>query len=613
MKSFLQQTIASILGTLVGLTIFAGGSLLGLIGLITFLAALSSSSEPVALKGRSMLALDLSLAIRDEPGQAEDSIDRWLSDRPRTIPLRVLLDTLAQAAKDRQITGLYLYDSAGTGPIAGYATLREVREAILEFRKKKPVIAYGTDWDERTYYLTSAANETRLHPAGGLEFNGLAAESTFWSGALEKYGIGVQFVRAGKFKSAVEPFARRDFSPENRAQTAALLQDLWQTVLTATGQSRKQSIAQLQAIADQGGLLRSDQAVKLGLVDRLAYDDQVIERVLKLADREDNKPTFQRVAVADYARQVGTVEAAQSKLGDRRKNATGQEIALLYATGTMVTQTTDGERDAMNGTAIATELRKLRKNEDVKAIVLRIDSPGGSATAADIIAREVSLAAKDKPVIVSMGDVAASGGYWIAAPATEIWAEPTTIAGSIGVFGLLPNIQKLGENNGVNWDAVTTAPFANIGSVTRSKTPAELALLQSSVDWTYDRFLDHVAQSRSIGRAKVEELAQGRIWSGKAAADLGLVDQLGGLDQAIAAAAKAAKLGKDWVLAEYPRREPFGLSWLEDKSQALWSRLGWSQSPLIARSLAQLPSQLWLLNDDPRSTYVWWPDRLEIR
>ncbi len=613
MKGFLQQTIASVLGTLVGLTLFTGGAVLGLAGLVAFVATLSSTAEPVALKGRSMLAFDLSLAIRDEPGRAEDSLDRWLNDQPRSIPLRVLLDTLAKAAKDQHIAGLYLYDSAGTGPIAGYGTLRNVREAIEQFRQKKPVIAYGIDWDERTYYLTSAASETRLHPAGGLEFNGLAAESTFWSGALEKYGIGVQVVRVGKFKSAVEPFVRKDFSPENRTQTAALLQDLWQTVLTAVNRSRKQPVAELQAIADRGGLLRSDQAVQLGLVDQVAYDDQVIERVLKIADRETGKANFRRVSLADYARQEETINAANSKLGNPRKSITGREVALLYATGTMVNSTDGNDPDQMSGTALAAELRKLRQDEDVKAIVLRIDSPGGSATAADIIAREVMLTKRVKPVIVSMGDVAASGGYWIAAPATQIFAEPTTIAGSIGVFGLLPNIQKLGENNGVNWDSVNTAPFANINSLSRSKTPAELVLLQSSVDWIYDRFLDHVAQSRSLSRSRVEELAQGRVWSGKAAVQLGLVDQLGGLNEAIAAAAKAAKLGGDWELAEYPRREPFGLGWLETKSQLLWSRLGWSQTPALARSLAQWQSQLRLLQDDPRATYVWWPDRLEIR
>ncbi len=613
MKGFLQQTIASVLGTLVGLMIFTGVTVLGLAGLVAFLAALSESPEPVALKGRSMLAFDLSLVIRDEPGQAEDSLDRWLNDQTRSIPLRVLLDTIAQAAKDRHIAGLYLYDGAGTGPVAGYATLRDVRAAIEQFRQKKPVIAYGTDWDERTYYLTSVASETRLHPAGGLEFNGLAAESTFWSGALEKYGIGVQVVRVGKFKSAVEPFLRKDFSPENRDQTAALLQDLWQTVLTAVNRSRKQPVEQLQAIADRGGLLRSDQAVELGLVDQVSHDDQVIERVLKIADREEGKANFRRISLTDYARQVDTTNAANSKLGNQRKSITGREIALLYATGTMVNNADGNDTDQMNGPALAAELRKLRQDDDVKAIVLRIDSPGGSATAADIIAREVALAKKAKPVIVSMGDVAASGGYWIAAPATEIFAEPTTIAGSIGVFGLLPNIQKLGENNGVNWDSVKTAPFANINSLSRSKTPAELALLQSSVDWIYDRFLTHVAESRSIPRSRVDDLAQGRVWSGQAAIKLGLVDQMGGMNEAIAAAAKAAKLGGDWELAEYPRREPFGLSWLENKSQLLWNRLGWSQAPLMARSIAQVQSQLWLLNDDPRATYVWWPDRLEIR
>jgi protease-4 len=613
MKGFLKQTIASLLGTILGLAIFTGAGFIGLLGLVAFLSTLAEAPTQPILKGRSMLSLDLSMTVRDEPGYREDSIDRWLSSRPRPVPLRVLLDTIQHAAKDKSIVGLYLHDRQGTGPTVGLAGLREIRNAIAQFRQSgKPVIAYGTDWDERAYYLASAASETRLHPAGGLELNGLAAETAFWGGTFEKYGVGMQFVRVGKFKSAVEPLSRKDFSPENRAQMTALLQDLWQSMLEPIAASRKTTIAQLQTIADQGGLLRAEQAVKLGLVDRIAYEDQAIERILKIAERDEERHSFRQISIAEYAQQVDTQNAAKSKLGNRRKDLTGNKIALLYATGTIVDSNTDGDPDQISGRALAAELRRLRQDDDVKAIVLRIDSPGGSATAAEVISREVELAVKAKPLIVSMGEVAASGGYWIAAPATEIFAESGTITGSIGVFGLLPNIQKLGENNGVTWDSVTTAPFANISSIGRPKSPQELALLQQSVDWIYDRFLDHVAKSRSLDRAKVADLAQGRVWSGQAAQRLGLVDQLGGLDAALAAAAKAAKIGRDWALVEYPDRDFFGLEWVETKTQLLWTRLGWHQTPILARSLADLQSQAWLIDGDPRSVYAWWPNRLQI-
>ncbi len=663
MRQFLKQTLASTIGTIVGL------GLMGLVsigGLIALLVALAATEKEPELTADTILTLDLSQEIRDAPlGNREALAGLLAGQSSEVLPLRTILESLEAAAEDDRIQGIYISGQLDT-TAAGFATLMEVREALQRFREKsnKPVIAYGVGWSEREYFVTSAAGEVLLNPYGTLEMNGFSSQGTFWAGALEKYGIGVQVVRAGSYKSAVEPFTQTERSAESREQSQALLGSLWTDFLMEVGGDRDVDPKQLLAIARSQGIFRGEQASQAQLVDGMAYEDQVLDKLAKLAPAQDGDEPFEGMALDDYFEIIQTSDSAPEDMagenppedappadgavpkedapeapdqshaklipmvqpglpGQRRvwlnpptpddvqdgeatpsPASTGSppseaspeasaspeaegtdapapdmareanEVAVVYATGAIVPGR--GTPDQIGGDRLAKTLRELRQDQTVAAVVLRLNSRGGSATASEIIAREVELTAQEKPVVVSMGDYAASGGYWISAPADEIVAEPTTITGSIGVFGLLPNVQKLGENNGVTWDSIQTGPLANLQTITRPKSDAELALLQSSVDWVYGQFIAKVAEGRSLETSTVEEIAQGRVWSGRAAEKVGLVDQLGGLETAIARAAELAELGDDWTIQEYPKSKGFG------------SLLPFSSSSSLDEALAEL-------------------------
>jgi protease-4 len=411
----------------------------------------------------------------------------------------------------------------------------------------KPIVAYNMNWGKREYYLSSVANDIVLNPLGAVEVNGLSSETMFLAGALEKYGVGVQVIRVGKFKAAVEPFVLKNMSPESRQQTQKLLGDVWGEWRASVGKSRKLSPQQLQAIADNQGLLLADEARQSGLVDKVAYFDQVLGQLKKLTGEEKTDNTFRQISLNDYA------EVSGKSLGVERNSK--NHIAVVYAEGEIV----DGQGSAsqIGGDRFAKIFRELRQDKDVKAVVLRVNSPGGSATASEVMQRELQLIRQVKPVIVSMGDLAASGGYWIVTDANRIFAEPNTITGSIGVFGLGINVQELANNNGITWDVVKTARYADSQTISRPKSPQELALQQRSVNRIYNLFLSKVAQGRNLPQEKVAQIAQGRVWSGIAAKEIGLVDEIGGLDAAIGYAAKQAKLGNDWELQEYPEVSSF--------------------------------------------------------
>jgi len=529
-----------------GLLIVMGLSVAGLISLLVLAATRDTGPR---VKNKSVLVFNLATNITDTRSSSDSFLEEALSsDEPtESITLRSLLNTLDQAAKDDRIVGLYLYgtDEGGSG---GFATLKEVRGALQRFRATgKQIIAYDTNWREREYYLASLANQVILNPVGGLEMNGLSLEQTFFASALQKFGVGVQVTRVGKYKSAVEPYLRNDFSPEDRQQNAMLLNDLWNDFITATSKDRKRTPQQFQEIVNNQGLLTAQDALKQGLVDRLAYQDEVLADLKRLTGKKDTDKTFTQISLQSYSR-VAADKLAQAKRSDN-------EVAVVYAEGAIV----DGKGGSgqVGGDRLARQLRELRQKDRVKAVVLRVNSPGGTVVGSEVIQREVVLLRKTKPVVVSMGSVAASGGYWIATDSDRIFAESSTITGSIGVFGLRPNVQKLGNNNGITWDTIKTGRYADINSITRPRTPQELALLQKQVDQIYDQFLDKVAKSRKLAPAKVQEIAQGRVWSGQRAKSLGLVDELGGLEAAIQDAAKRAKLGNDWQVEEYPKSRNF--------------------------------------------------------
>lgn len=600
MKNF----FASLLGTFAALLLFVFGAIIIVFVSLGVMAAMSERAPDV--QDGSYLVFDLSANIMDAPAQLDGTLLTQAllgSGESETLQLRIVTEALETAAADPRIAGLLIVGEmtpAGYG--SGFAALREVRGAIEEFRASgKPVQAYLEQAGTREYYLASAADDLALDPYGLLAVPGLASEPVFFANALDKFGIGVQVTRVGRYKSAVEPFTRTDLSPENREQFTQLLGDTWSEILNTIAASRELEPAQVQAIVDAEGILQAGPAVDAGLITRAAYRDEIIAELRAKTGTAGASNTFRQINLANYARAAGVI---------RRDGGSGSGIAIVYAEGDIV----DGEGGIGNvgGERFARAIRRLRQDEDVKAIVLRVNSPGGSASASEHIQRELRLAREVKPVVVSMGSYAASGGYWISAYADRIFAEPTTITGSIGVFGVLFNIQQLAnETLGITFDTVKTGQFADAFTISRPKTPQELAMIQKLVDWIYDEFVGKVADARGLDRAVVEEIAQGRVWSGTEALRLGLVDELGGLEQAIADAAARAGLAGDVELMEYPRRKELAEVLAEMLSGANPSD-GSGLASRVARSVQEELGTIESFND-PRGIYARMPLELKIR
>lgn len=558
MRSFFASFFGTLAALAVIVAVLAGGLVL-LVG-----RAAVRSETPAGVKPGAWLVMDLAAPIQDAPLQTEglENLTEYFGDRhARILQTRQVTRALQAAAADPDIAGLYLSGhDAAPSRAGGLGGLHEVRDAILAFRAAgKPVKAWLAYAGTREYYLASAASELILDPFGALVVPGLATQPMFFTGAFEKFGIGVQVTRVGRYKSAVEPYTRRDMSPESRAQTEKLLGDLWSEVTRAMEESRKLPAGSLQRAADTEGMVRAESAKKNGLVDRVAYFDEVLDELKTATGVVAKKDPFKQVSLAAYAEMVPTSSlVARRRSGAASPGPSGHEkIAIVYAEGAIV----DGnghEQGMVWGERVARQVRQLRADDSVKALVLRVNSPGGSANASEVIQRELKLFQKDRPVIVSMGSVAASGGYWISTAADRIFAEPTTITGSIGVFGLLFNVQGLATDRlGLTFDTVKTARFADSATIARPKTPEELAVIQASVDWIYSQFLAKVAAARKLEVPAVEAIAEGRVWSGAEALKIGLVDELGGLDAAVALAAKKAAVGEEFSVVEYPERKSF--------------------------------------------------------
>lgn len=542
MRDFIKYTFASLLGNLLGLIVI---STFGIGGLIFLAISAANREEPgPRVENKSILVFDLSVNITDSRPNSSTSqaLQQALSDEESdSLTLRSVLDSIDRATKDNRISAIFLQGTSA-GNANGFATLREVRDALERFRNSgKPIYAYDEDWSEGEYYLASVANTIYVNPLGGVELNGFSTQTTFFAGALEKFGIGVQVVRVGKYKAAVEPFERTQMSPENRQQTQKLLNDLWGEYRSTVGKNRQLTPQQLQQITDSQGVLMPKDAKNRKLVDKVAYFDEIVSELKKISGKEEDAQNFRQIPLDTYVKVGGTQEIYAGS---------SNRIAVIYAEGEIVDG--QGTGRSVGGDRLAKQLRRLRLDKDIKAVVLRVNSPGGSATASEVIQREVKLTRKVKPVVVSMGNIAASGGYWISTGADRIFAEPNTITGSIGVFGLLPNIQKVANNNGINWDVVKTGRYADAQSSIRPKTEQELALYRKVVQEIYEQFLTKVAESRNLSKQNVAQIAQGRVWSGLEAKKIGLVDQIGGIQDAITEAAKIAKLEK-WEIDEYPK------------------------------------------------------------
>jgi len=604
MKNFLS----SLAGTVVGLLLFSVGGVFLLIGGIAALVALGGrdSSAPAFEKG-SYLVLNLSTNFTDAPAELDLGP---LGGGPESVQLRTVTRALRAAAKDERITGVYLTGDLSPADFgSGYAALRELRTALEDFRAAgKPVQAYLTQATTRTYYVASVADNLALDPYGMILMPGLASQPMFFAGLFEKYGVNVQVTRVGKYKSAVETFTRRDMSPENREEVTQLLGDIWSVLLADIAKTRKLESAEIQGVVDREGMIRAQPALEAKLVDRVAYRDEIYEDLKSRTGRAGSKEPFRQVALAQYAKQLKDGGAPEA---GKKSSAKGR-IAVVYAEGEIV----DGEGNIgeIGGSELSRTLRKLRQDSNVKAVVLRVNSPGGSASASEVIQREVRLIREAKPLIVSMGSYAASGGYWISAPADRIFAESSTITGSIGVFGLQFDVQRLAADFGVSFDTVKTGRFADALTITRAKTPEEMAVLQRMVDWIYGEFVAKVSEGRKLTPEQVEAIAQGRVWSGREALARGLVDEIGGLDAALAHAAKRAGLGESPRVIEYPRQKEF----IEALQEILERRL-----PGAARSIrgplgdlaGRLESELRALRsfNDPAGVYARLPLSIAIR
>jgi protease-4 len=533
------------LAVIVGLFAFSIVALLIVFALLGMLAA--SSEEEVTLEKNSILHLDLNGRTLVERTSEEDLIFGSFLDPlggDNSAGLVNLKKAIAEAKTNENIKGIYL--NAGLFG-AGQAGLLELREALQDFKESgKFIIAYDEAYSEGGYFLASVADEIYLNPLGGIDFNGFSSEGIFLKGFFEKAGIKPEVFRVGEFKSAVEPFILDKMSPENRLQTQYFLDDINRHAIDLIAESRKIAKDSLIRINNQMLVRKPKDAVTYKLATALKYEDEV-HSILKekLGLKEED--------------QISTINATDlGGLAKSKNISSANRIAVILAEGDIVDGNVEG---AISSEKFAKEIRKARKDENIKAIVLRVNSPGGSILASDVIWREMTEAKKAKPLIVSMGEVAASGGYYISAPADTIVAQPNTITGSIGIFGILFNVQELvNDKLGVTTDVVSTGELSDFGNMARPLTEVERTIIQSSVEDGYETFISRVAEGRGMHPDSVRKVASGRVWTGTQAKARGLVDVLGGLDTAIGIAAAKIKAGEDYRVVYYPEKKP----WFEE-------------------------------------------------
>ena len=540
-----MKFLGNVLAVIVGLFAFSIVAMLIFFGIIGLVA--SSSEKEVTLESNSILHLDLNGRTLVERTSEEDLVFGSFLDPfggDNSAGLVNLKKAIGEAKTNENVKGIYL----NAGLIgAGQAGLLELREALVDFKESgKFIVAYDEAYSEGGYFLASVADEIYLNPLGGIDFNGFSSEGIFLKGFFEKVGIKPEVFRVGEFKSAVEPFILDKMSPENRLQTQYFLDDINNHALELIAKSRGIAQDSLIRINHQMLVRKPKDAVTYKLATALKYEDEV-HSILKekLGLKEDD--------------QIATINATDLGGMAKSKNITSSNrIAVIFAEGEIVDGNADG---AISSEKFAKEIRKARKDENIKAIVLRVNSPGGSILASDVIWREMSEAKKVKPVIVSMGEVAASGGYYIAAPADTIVAQPNTITGSIGIFGILFNVQELvNDKLGVTTDVVSTGELSDFGNMARPLSEVERTIIQSSVEDGYETFISRVAEGRGMHPDSVRKIASGRVWTGSQAKARGLVDVLGGLDTAIGIAAAKIKAGDDYRVVYYPEKKP----WFEE-------------------------------------------------
>ncbi|MCO5934419.1 signal peptide peptidase SppA [Mucilaginibacter sp. RB4R14] len=561
MKQFFKFVFATIVGfTLIFVIGFA--ILLGII-------AAASSDKAVDVDANSVLHIKFTTPINERtPNNPLANLSFLGLDGEKSIGLNDILAGIKKAKTDDNIKGVFLDESY---MMSGQATTEEIRNALIDFKKsKKFVIAYSEIYTQGFYYLASVADKVYINPKGIFEFRGFSSEITFLKGALDKLGIEAQVIKVGTYKSAVEPYILTKMSDANRLQVTSYLGSMYDYFLTGIAKSRNINKDSLFNYANSGLIQQPEDALKYKLIDGLKYKDEILSD-LKSRTGKSEKKDISSVELADY------LKSSTKTTTDPDDVSSSNRIAIVYASGEI--NGGDGNDNSIGSETISKALRKVRMDDKVKAVVLRVNSPGGSSLASDVIWREVMLTKKVKPIIVSMGDVAASGGYYIACAADSIIAEPNTITGSIGIFAILPNMQKLFTDKlGLSFDGVKTGKYADLGDVSRPLTPEERAILQNSVNRGYDDFTKAVAVGRGKTQAYINSIGQGRVWTGTQALKIGLVDRLGNINDAVASAAKKAKV-KDYKLVSYPEQKSIfnkfgeGLS-AEVKAHFVQSELG---------------------------------------
>ena len=540
MKEFFKFMFASMLGFLIMSVIM----FFVFLGMISGLTAMMQSQETKVAEN-SLLHIEFDAALIDRTSNNPfSSFNFGAMDFSKSIGLNDILKNLDKASRDSNIKGIYL---DLTSMQAGMATVEEVRNALLEFKKSgKFILAYSEGYSQSSYYLASTADTIYLNPEGGVDFRGLYSEAMFFKGTLEKLDAEMQIIRHGKYKSAVEPFLLEKMSDESREQMKAILDAVWTRISGGISDSRSLPVEQLNDIAENYRLRTAKDALEYHFVDALVYKDEVLN-ILKgrLGLKEDDD-----IKTASLAKYSDAADPDSPKID--RKN----RVAVIYAIGEI--NSGNGDDLTIGSERISKAIRLARKDDKVKAIVMRVNSPGGSALASDVIWREVKLAAAEKPFVVSMGNVAASGGYYISCAADKIYADATTITGSIGVLGMVPNLQNTMRNKlGITFDYVKTHENADMMTPMRPLTPFQHDVILESIEDIYSTFVQHVADGRGMTWEAVDEIGQGRVWSGSDALRIGLVDEIGGMEEAINEAISLAGL-ETWSIKEYPeQKDPF--------------------------------------------------------
>ena len=558
-----MRFLGNVLATIVGIFIFF---MIFFFGIIIISAIAGNSEDTVKVKENSVIELDLSKVSLDYAGKTNYKDFNYFESHHDGVT--DILNAIEAAKTDDKIKGISILNNQSQ---LGLAQSKSVRDKLEEFKKSgKFVYAYANYFTQGEYYLNSVANQIYLNPVGEVDFKGLSSEILYMKELQEKSGIKFEVIRHGKYKSAVEPFLAQEMSPENREQMTVLLNSVWGTIVSDIAKSRKLTVAQLDAIANTLGARTPELALANKLVDKVAYEDEY-HNMIRAKLKVDKKEKYNIVSITDYAKKAASTVEDYSK---------DDIIAVIYAQGEIAGG--EGDVNVIGEGSIKRSLEEARKDDDVKAIVLRVNSPGGSALTSELIWREIEITKKVKPVVVSMGNYAASGGYYIAANADRIFAEPNTITGSIGVFGMLPNMNQLGKNIGINAEQVQTHTNASGYSVFEPIDENFKGYVLESIEKTYATFLKRVADGRKMTTAQVDSIAQGRVWTGIDAHKLGLVDEIGGLEDAIK---YAAKLGKttSYRTENFPEYEKnfedflanfTGIAMFKTKEQLLKEQLG---------------------------------------